>query len=183
MYQSLGPLDWGHWLWKPNFFLPQHICTSVPSACIPLCLGYCFYLSGVSFSFCFLLFFWGGDEFYLFFFGFSEWHMEVPRLGTELELQLPACTTATAMSDPSLICDLHHSSWQCQILNPLKGPEMEPASSWILVEFLTTELQQELLRCQLQFYCQKPGTLWFLLFLCLESCFSIYSYHNLFFFI
>jgi len=27
--------------------------------------------------------------------------------------------TATAMPDPSHICDLHHSSWQCQILNPL----------------------------------------------------------------
>ena len=27
-------------------------------------------------------------------------------------------TTATAMQDPSLACDLHHSSWQHQILNP-----------------------------------------------------------------
>ena len=26
---------------------------------------------------------------------------------------------ATAMPDPSHLCDLHHSSWQCQILNPL----------------------------------------------------------------
>ena len=47
------------------------------------------------------------------------WHMEVPRLGIESELQLPAySTTATAMWDPSCICDLHHSSWQCWILNP-----------------------------------------------------------------
>ena len=46
-------------------------------------------------------------------------HMEVPRLGAELELQLPAYATATATWDPSLICDLHHSSWQHQILNPL----------------------------------------------------------------
>ena len=30
-----------------------------------------------------------------------------------------ACTTDTAMPDPNLICDLHHSSWQCWILNPL----------------------------------------------------------------
>ena len=37
-------------------------------------------------------------------------HMEVPRLGGELELQLPAYTTATATQDPILICDLHHSS-------------------------------------------------------------------------
>ena len=28
------------------------------------------------------------------------WHMEVPRLGVESELQLPAYTTATAMQDP-----------------------------------------------------------------------------------
>ena len=28
-------------------------------------------------------------------------------------------TTATATPDPSHVCNLHHSSWQCQILNPL----------------------------------------------------------------
>ena len=41
-------------------------------------------------------------------------HMEVPRLGVKLELQLPAY--ATAMPDPSLVCDLHHSSQQQQML-------------------------------------------------------------------
>ena len=45
--------------------------------------------------------------------------MEVPRLGVELELERPAYTTATAMQELSRVCDLHHSSWQCQILNPL----------------------------------------------------------------
>ena len=40
--------------------------------------------------------------------------MEVPRLGAESELQLPAYTTATATLDLSLICNL-----QCRILNPL----------------------------------------------------------------
>ena len=45
--------------------------------------------------------------------------MEVPRLGVELEVQLPDYTTATAMWDPSHIFDLHHSSQQCQILNLL----------------------------------------------------------------
>ena len=39
--------------------------------------------------------------------------MEVPRLGVE------AYTRVTATQDPSLICDLHPSSQQCQILNPL----------------------------------------------------------------
>ena len=46
-------------------------------------------------------------------------HVEVPRLVVELELQLPAYTTATAMPDLSSIFDLHHSSRQCQILSPL----------------------------------------------------------------
>ena len=46
-------------------------------------------------------------------------HMEVPGLGVESKLQLQAHTTATAMLDPSLICDRHHSSWQHRILNPL----------------------------------------------------------------
>ena len=54
-----------------------------------------------------------------YFLGPHLWHIEVPRLGVESELQVPAYTTATATPDPSLICDLHHSSWQCQILNPL----------------------------------------------------------------
>ena len=46
-------------------------------------------------------------------------HMEVPRLGVELELQLPACLRATAARDLSHVCDLHHNSQQCQILNPM----------------------------------------------------------------
>ena len=54
-----------------------------------------------------------------FFLGPHPQHMEVPRLGVESELQLLAYTTATAMPDPSHICDLHHSSWQRQVLNPL----------------------------------------------------------------
>jgi len=45
--------------------------------------------------------------------------MEVPRLGVTLELQLPAYATATAVSDPSFICNLHHRSQQHWILNPL----------------------------------------------------------------
>ena len=45
--------------------------------------------------------------------------MEVPRLGVQSEIQLPTYTTATATQDPSHVCDLHHSSQQRQILNPL----------------------------------------------------------------
>ena len=47
------------------------------------------------------------------------WHMEVPRLGAKSELQLPDYTSATAMPDPSRIFNLHHSSQQNWILNPL----------------------------------------------------------------
>ena len=46
-------------------------------------------------------------------------HMEVPRLGGESELQLLAIATATAMPSLSCICNLHCSSWQWRILNPL----------------------------------------------------------------
>ena len=45
--------------------------------------------------------------------------MEVPKLGAESELQLPADTTATATQDPRLVCNLHHSSQQHRILNQL----------------------------------------------------------------
>ena len=45
--------------------------------------------------------------------------MEIPRLGVTLELQLPACATATATPDPSHVCNLHHSSRQRRILKPL----------------------------------------------------------------
>ena len=46
-------------------------------------------------------------------------HMEVPRLGMELELHLPAYATATATPHLSHICDVYHRSRQCRFLNPL----------------------------------------------------------------
>ena len=60
---------------------------------------------------------------YLFFFlRLYLWHMEVPSLGVELELQLWDKVMATAAQDLNCICDLHsrhHSSQQCRILNTL----------------------------------------------------------------
>ena len=56
----------------------------------------------------------------VFFFRFLQpnpQHMEVPRLGVELELQLMAYTTATATQNLSHVCNLHHSSQQRRILN------------------------------------------------------------------
>ena len=38
-----------------------------------------------------------------------------PRLGAESELQLPAYFIATATSDPSRVCNLHHSSQQRRV--------------------------------------------------------------------
>ena len=70
--------------------------------------------------------------------------MDVLKLGVKLELQPWAYTTATATPDPSHVCDLHHSSRQHQIPNPLN--EARYQSSWILVRFLTTEPQRELLQ-------------------------------------
>ena len=43
---------------------------------------------------------------------------QIPRLWVKSELQLPAYTTATWVL--SHICDLHHSSQQRWILNPVK---------------------------------------------------------------
>ena len=67
-------------------------------------------------------------------------YMEVPRQGVELELQLPAYATAT--QDLNYVCDLHHRSWQCQILNQLStardqtGIVME--TSWVCNLLSTT---------------------------------------------
>ena len=56
---------------------------------------------------------WGD---FFFFSGLHPQHMEVPRLGVELELWPLAFATAT--QNPSHICDLFHSSRQHRILNP-----------------------------------------------------------------
>ena len=45
--------------------------------------------------------------------------MEALRLGGASERQLLAYTTATAKRNLSHDCELHHSSWQHQIFNPL----------------------------------------------------------------
>ena len=62
--------------------------------------------------------------------------MEVPGLGIQLELQLPAYTTARGTQDPSRVGDLHHSSQQCQIFNPLCEARDQ---TYILAGFDTAE--------------------------------------------
>ena len=75
----------------------------------------------------------------LFFFFFlpllwSLQHMEVPGLRVELEPQLPAYTTATAMPDLSCMCNLHHSLQQCWT-----RPGIEITSSRTLCWVLTLQ--------------------------------------------
>ena len=65
--------------------------------------------------------------FFFFLFRAAPSAHKVPRLGVELELQLPVYSTATAA------WDLH---W---ILNPTSKVGIEPESSWTLVRFVTTE--------------------------------------------
>ena len=84
------------------------------------------------------------------FLGLYLWHIEVPGLGAELELQLLAYTTATAMRDLSHICDLHHSSQQAvrghwaSHLTHWARPGVEPTTSQTLVGFISAEPQWEL---------------------------------------
>ena len=68
---------------------PCHCCgwSSVPGLRTFVCYG-----CGKKKKFVFICLF-------VYFLGLHLWHVEVPRLGVELELQLPACTTATATLD------------------------------------------------------------------------------------
>ena len=68
---------------------------------------------------------------FFFFFFFFFWscfraiptaYMEVPSLGVESELWPLAYFTIIAMSGLRHVCDLHHTSQQCWILNPLNKP-------------------------------------------------------------
>ena len=56
---------------------------------------------------------------FYFFLGPHLQHMDVLRPGVKSELQLPGHAIVTATPGPSSICDVRHTLWQCQILNPL----------------------------------------------------------------
>ena len=49
----------------------------------------------------------------------TSWSLEVPRLRVQSELWPLAYARATATQDPSRVCNLHHSSQQRWIINPL----------------------------------------------------------------
>ena len=63
--------------------------------------------------------------------------MEIPRLGVKSESLLLAYTIATATQDSSHVFNLHHSSQQPQILNPLR--KARDLHGYILVGFVTAE--------------------------------------------
>ena len=67
----------------------------------------------------------------------------------KLEGKLLAYTTATAIWDPSHVCNLYHCSWQRQILNP----GIEPTTSWF---------------SQIHFFCTTTGT---------HNCILFYAGH------
>ena len=113
--------------------------------------------------------------FFLFFFLFFHFlgphphHMEIPRLGVDLELQLPAYTTVTATPDPSCVCDPHHSSQQCWILNPLS--ELSEARDRTLILMVLSWIY---------FRCTTKGTpmlpffsVSYLLFILLKKCHAL----------
>ena len=81
--------------------------------------------------------------------------MEIPRLGVESKLQPPTYATATATQDPSCVCDLHHSSQQCQIFNPLSK-----ARDWNCILMDTS---------QIHFHWAITGTLESIFFKCKVS--------------
>ena len=76
--------------------------------------------------------------------------MDVPRLGVKLELQLLASPTCTATRDPSGIFDLHHSSQELQIPDPLSEARDQTG---ILMD-----------TSRIHFYCAATGTPSFVLF-------------------
>ena len=105
----------------------------------------------------FLFYFW--VFVYLFcFLGPHVWQTEVPRLGAAAasyshshsnagskpcQAMSVMYTTAHGNTRYLTHCDVHHSSWQRQILNSPR-PGIEPTSSWIPVRFITTEPHWEL---------------------------------------
>ena len=69
---------------------------------------------------------------FVLFLGLHPWHMQIPRLGVELELQMLAYTTATATPDPSLASRGNTGS-----MTHWTRPGIKLASSWILVGFIS----------------------------------------------
>ena len=85
--------------------------------------------------------------FFLVFLGPHPWNMEVPWLGVSLELQLPCYIPqpqqCRIQATSSTYTSAHSNT---RFLTYWAEPGIEPASSWILVGFITTEPQWEFLQ-------------------------------------
>ena len=92
------------------------------------------------------------------FLGPHLWHMEVPRLGVDMELQLPAYTTATAMPDSNTTTQSNARS-----LTHWARPGIEPTTSWLLVGFVYAAPQQEF-----QSFCFVDSILSYFALLCFK---------------
>ena len=99
-----------------------------------------------------------GGSFFFFvcvFLGPNQRYMEVPRPRMESDLQLPAYATATAMWDLSHVFDLHCSSRQHQILNPLSVARDQTCILMDASQIFSAEPQEELLSYSLSFHSFK----------------------------
>ena len=76
--------------------------------------------------------------------GLHPWHMEVPMLWVKSELQLLACTTATATWIQATSTTYPRAHGNAGSLIHEARPGIEPASSWILVGFVSAAPQWEL---------------------------------------
>ena len=93
-----------------------------------------------------LFFFFFFLSFSFFFFRASPVAYGSSQARVESEFQLPTYTTATAMWDPCRVCNLHHSSWQCWIPNPLsEARDQTHVLKETMLGFSPTEPQRELL--------------------------------------
>ena len=84
-------------------------------------------------SFLVFLVFWRGFFVFLPCLGPLPRHMEVPRLGVEWELSRLPTPEPQQRGIKATVCNLHHSSRQRRILNPLSKSRIEPETSRFLV--------------------------------------------------
>ena len=81
---------------------------------------------------------------YFFFLGPHLWHVEVPRLGVELELQLQLLATPQQHQIPAASATYARAQGSAGSLTLWARPGIKPTFSWILVGFVTAEPQWKL---------------------------------------
>ena len=82
-----------------------------------------------------------GSRFYSFFFFLraAPTAFGISQARGRIRATAASLPTATAMPDPSCVCDLHHRSWQHQIFNLLskaRDQTCEHVFSWVIVGFI-----------------------------------------------